>query len=132
VHELVHEQGAYQRVLLTSSAAVYGEPRSLPVDEEAEPSPVSPWPGVQELAAAFARLGERLVAGDEFHYHPGEVSDEDSPLPAGAAVALGPRSVGASVGRGDKRRFRPLKGSLNEMPGGDTPSPWTGACGASG
>ncbi len=31
------------RILLVSSAAVYGNPRVLPVDEDAEPAPISPY-----------------------------------------------------------------------------------------
>ncbi len=46
------------RTLLLSSAAVYGEPRSLPIGEDAEPAPLSPY--------GFHRLACEVIA-HEYH-----------------------------------------------------------------
>lgn len=71
----LHSPGS--KLLLLSSAAVYGDPRRLPIDEAHEPSPVSPYGFhkriCEELAAEFTRcFGLRTAIARIFSaYGPG-------------------------------------------------------------
>ncbi len=49
-----------RRLIYASSAAVYGNPVSLPVSEEAEPVPISPYGLEKQIDEQYAALFERL------------------------------------------------------------------------
>lgn len=61
VLEGVRLAGMPIRVVLISSAAIYGEPRSLPVSEDAPPAPISPY--------GFHKLHQELLLDEYVHLH---------------------------------------------------------------
>jgi UDP-glucose 4-epimerase len=59
VLEAARETGT-RRVVLASTAAVYGDPRALPIAEDAAIAPLSPYGGSKAAAESYLRLYSRL------------------------------------------------------------------------